>query len=687
MGRKRKVSAAESLPAAAVDKPAAAPAAALPREVGDGGAAPVAVLALLMLLAPALGVPHEEMLQDTLKSMLVAFAALLAALLLVWSQRRRAEPMRWHDSLWLPIALMAYALGSMAWSHTYLAGVEAVRWFLFALLAWVALNTLSLSRLPRLAVGIHTGAVAAALWAALQFWVDLALFPQGPGPASTFVNRNFFAEFAVCTLPFGFWLWARAGRSAMVALLALSNGFVIVAILMTGTRAALIALAVQLVLVFPLVAWRYRTQLACASWRPGLRLLAAGALFATVAGLGAIPTGNPRIAGEGMGMTALERAFKRGQAIRADDESLGLRMQMWKATLAMVGDRPLAGVGAGAWESEIPRYQAEGAQLETDYYAHNEYLQLASEYGLLGWLVLLLLAAWLLRCAWRTWLERGPEGAARAVLLAALLAFCIVSSIGFPWRLAVTGALFALCLGALAASDVRLAVAGAGGGRALPWSARRAQAALAALAVASAMALYISQQAARAEELIVGAARRAKTIADSPNPRDPRWAPGKREVLEMIREGIAIHPHYRKITPIVADEMSRWGDWHNAIWIWDSVLQSRPYVVAILGNVAKGHVITGQPEKAWPYLERAKRLQPRAAAIRAIELAMLIHSNRQREALALGRQLMAQGVVDAEVLRAVLFVAQRHGDGQAVAEVMQWQARLAARRQTSSSSK
>ncbi len=115
---------------------------------------------------------------------------------------------------------MAYALGSMAWSHTYLAAVEAIRWFIFSLLLWLGLNTLSRERLPLLALAVHGGAVVASLWAALQFWTSLPLFPQGPHPASTFVNRNFFAEFAVCTLPFGAVLLARSRRSAEAVLIA-----------------------------------------------------------------------------------------------------------------------------------------------------------------------------------------------------------------------------------------------------------------------------------------------------------------------------------------------------------------------------------------------------------------------------------------------------------------------------------
>ena len=56
--------------------------------------------------------------------------------------------------------------------------------------------------------------------------------------------------------------------------------------------------------------------------------------------------------------------------------------------------------------------------------------------------------------------NRTPEGLAeahlRAIVLTSLLAFLIVSNIGFPWRLASTGCLFALGLALLAASDSRL---------------------------------------------------------------------------------------------------------------------------------------------------------------------------------------------------------------------------------------
>ena len=198
------------------------PASLLPRRL-DPASWPAAALALMMLVLPAVGVPSELMLQDTLKSALVAFGVLAAALVFVWQQRQRTAPLLWHGLVWLPLALMVYALGSMAWSHTYLAGVEAIRWFLLSLLLWLGLNTITRENLPMIAWGIHGGALVASVWAVSQFWFDFGLFPQGPMPASTFINRNFFAEYAVSALPFSVYVLANLRASRWLAPAALST--------------------------------------------------------------------------------------------------------------------------------------------------------------------------------------------------------------------------------------------------------------------------------------------------------------------------------------------------------------------------------------------------------------------------------------------------------------------------------
>ena len=657
---------AKKKPSAAVARPQ--PAAA------DAPAAPV-LLALTVLLAPALGVPGEEMLQDTLKSTIVAFGTLGAAMLFLFANRGTRQPLRWHGIVWLPLLLMAYALGSMAWSHTYLAGVEAIRWFLFALIAWLALNTFTRERLPLIAWCAHGGAVLASLWAVLQFWFALSLFPQGPQPSSTFINRNFFAEFVVCALPFSALLLARARAPGMALGLAASIGFVLTALLMTGTRSALVALWLQVLVVLPVIAWRCRAQFAFAQWPARLRLLVPAVLVGTVLALGAIPTQNRNILEEGHGATALARGFKRAQSIGPQDHSLGIRMLMWRATANVIEARPLTGVGAGAWESEVPLYQEEGAQLETDYYVHNEFLQLGAEYGVVGWIFLLLLVACLLLAAWRSWGAAGAEADAerpwRAVLLCSLLALMVVSSIGFPWRLASTGALFALCLGALAASDTRLGFTRPLLARPLRWSPAVGHASLAATAACLVLALVITQKAAESERKLVTAARIALSISATGDPNHPRYQQARRQMLQLVREGVAINPHYRKVTPVVADELARWGDWKNATWIWESVLQSRPNVVAILTNAARGHDVMGDTARARMYLERAKRIQPRATVVRSLEVILLTRDHQEALAMQRAKEALDAGVADFDLVNAYAILAWRARDYPLALELLQ----------------
>ena len=193
-------------------------------------------------------------------------------------------------------------------------------------------------------------------------------------------------------------------------------------------------------LVLPVVFMVYRKQFNLYHWDSRKRSLAIGVLLASVVAMGVIHSGNPKLLADSqaLGSSAFDRAFKRTASIGADDYSLNI-MQ--------------------------PLYQTPAAQLETDYYVHNEILQLMAEYGLVGWIFLLLLLSYLLMSAWRTLTNRTPEGLSeaplRAIALASMLAFLIVSNIGFPWRLASTGCLFALCLALLAASDSRLSFRGA----------------------------------------------------------------------------------------------------------------------------------------------------------------------------------------------------------------------------------
>jgi O-antigen ligase len=617
------------------------------------------VLAWTLFLVPALGVPSELMLQDTLKSAVAAFGILIAALVFFWQQRNRTQPLLWHGLVWLPLALMAYALGSMVWSHTYLAGVEAIRWFLLSLLLWLGLNTLSRENLPTVIWGMHAGAVVASLWVALQFWFDWRFFPQGAPPASTFINRNFFAEYAVCVLPFSVWLLTNMRVSRWLVWMALSIALQVVSIMMTGTRSALAAL-LGLGVVFSVILIKYHRQCSFGHLARIYKATAAIILVAFIGIMGSIPSGNPQVIGEKTGTTALQRSFLRTASMAKPSEytegSFSIRAQMWMATARMVLANPLTGVGAGAWEVQIPLYQRTYTVLETDYYAHNEFLQLLSEYGVVvGGMVLAFLLAYLLHAAGSTWHLRGAYAAhapLRAFTLASVLALLIVSNAGFPWHLAGCGAVLALGLAILARSDARLGQQERFFASSLRWRPLYSHVALAATVSSTGLAAYVTQQAVLAEYQLLHAILLANSLKMSQRTDTPTLPDRRAEMLQSARNGIAINPHYRKLTAELAEPFAAAGEWKDAIWILESVAASRPHVAAIWTGLAMGYSQLNQQDRAQAALQQVQRVKPNAISTQTLEVILLNQSGEQAQAASRLQSAFDQGEFNFDMVQA-----------------------------------
>ncbi|HEY8356805.1 MAG TPA: hypothetical protein VIL30_05020, partial [Ramlibacter sp.] len=103
-------------------------------------------------------------------------------------------------------------------------------------------------------------------------------------------------------------------------------------------------------------------------------------------------------------------------------------------------------------------------------------------------------------------------------------------------------------------------------------------------------------------------------------------------------------------------------DWANATWIWESVLQSRPNVVAIRTNAARGRSSMGQPQAALAHLEQARRIQPQAPAVRSLEVVLLARNGEDAKALAAAKDALANGIHDYDLLNAAFILAWRAGD-------------------------
>lgn len=611
------------------------------------------VLAIMLALVPAAGMPTELVLQDTLKSAIVSTGTLAGMWVWWWAQRKQAcLTVQWHGILLLPLALMAHALGSMAWSHTYLAGVEAARWAVLGLLMWLVVQAAHPDHWMRLVWGIHWGAVGASAWAAAQFWGNLEWFPQAAAPASTFANRNFFAEYAVCALPFSVLALAQTSKPTWRQPMALLVAFNAVALMATGTRSAILALlCITPALVW--VLWRYRNQLAWGQW--SRRSLAAALIVGMIGvlALGSLRSQHP----ESLGQTALTRSWLRAASMAEKtvyaEGSFSYRSMMWNGTARMLMGEPWLGVGAGAWEVYIPLYQGPSANEEPDYYAHNEYLQLLAEYGLpVGGGVLAVLLAYLLLAARNTWRLplSTPDASLRAIALTSLLALAVVSLAGFPWRLASTGALLTVCLGLLACTDRRLVLSDTlgGGTHRLALGARTWVGV--GLVGASLLGLGIAVQAMRAETLImrsIYALNQAERHMTSDPVTSERW---HTQGVALLQPGLAINSDYRKLASIPAEQLASLGDWRMTAAVLESIAHSRPHIANVWSNLVRAHAELGQAEPALAAWRELQRLQPNTPRTRAMELVALSRTGHEDEAVTKLVAYLDRGVVEPDLV-------------------------------------
>jgi O-antigen ligase len=125
-----------------------------------------------------------------------------------------------------------------------------------------------------------------------------------------------------------------------------------------------------------------------------------------------------------------------------EDFTADTRAQIWRESTQIIAAYPLFGVGLGGFQSAFYRYQ-EVAPLNTVNYAHNDYLQLMTELGVVGFGVLVVLAVRVFRNAARAALS--PLGTRRRYLgtacLGAFTALALHSLVDFnlyiPANLAV----------------------------------------------------------------------------------------------------------------------------------------------------------------------------------------------------------------------------------------------------------
>jgi len=154
-----------------------------------------------------------------------------------------------------------------------------------------------------------------------------------------------------------------------------------------------------------------------------------------------------------MGGQELATKMAQGEGV-VEPEAGTTRTQIWSSTWQLIKHRPLTGVGFGTYFLAIPQFQTGSGRLKLEQ-AHNDYLDLAANGGLIAVLIALCfvgLVVWRARAS----LKSGDSFRRAAALgaIAALISVAVHSFVDFG--LQVTGiAVIALAMTVIAVVDVR----------------------------------------------------------------------------------------------------------------------------------------------------------------------------------------------------------------------------------------
>jgi O-antigen ligase/Flp pilus assembly protein TadD len=249
-----------------------------------------------------------------------------------------------------------------------------------------------------------------------------------------FVHNNMAADFATALAPLALAALIAAGSGAFRLAWGVALAGVLAYLGLLGSRAGLAGAVLGLLVTG--VLFRMRARFARSGPPSRRMLIVAGALVL----VGAVLPLSEKA--RGVAKDAYYGTVKLTGLQLADT---AFRMELWRKTLEMAGEHPLAGVGAGNFPVQFPRFERLQAAKP---HAHDDSLQMLAELGVPGLLIFLALFVSLALLLWRA---QSSGDRARSALVAGLLgllvAFVVAGLFEVPFALGATGLCFAWLLG------------------------------------------------------------------------------------------------------------------------------------------------------------------------------------------------------------------------------------------------
>jgi len=354
------------------------------------------------------------------------------------------------------LSFIAICVLSLIWSNSFFISLKELPLFLAGpLLYFVITNSINDERQINriLDILLLVGGLF-GIYGIFQYnGIDFSFWAQNIGRQQVFGlfgNVNFFAEYLIVPLPIAVSLFLVSQNKfkkilLLIAILAMGSSLIA-----TFTRGSYLSLGSALIFMFFLFLISHGKGFIKNNIKIFIIILVA---IIIITFLFVVPTSLNRSG------TVISKIKERASIRELINEfSFGRRTAIYKFTTLMIKDRPLLGSGIGTYKYNTLRYQAEFfAQGENrSLYphgfadkAHNEYLQLWAELGIIGLGIFIWLMISYFRFGLKILRKIKDESRQGIIigLMGAVVTVLVDSIFGFPLHLPATIVLFWLALG------------------------------------------------------------------------------------------------------------------------------------------------------------------------------------------------------------------------------------------------
>ncbi|MFA5420314.1 MAG: O-antigen ligase family protein, partial [Bacteroidales bacterium] len=427
----------------------------------------------LLLVVPLLS--SHATLDPGLLIRFLGLQLILALLLVQWVVNKQFKLRGLKSSLWIVWLLFAvYTVIRLLWGNSYSDSFfEWMKILSYQLLLFLLIQNYSFKELQKgIAWSLSILGVILAIWGLVEL-VEVMQSGKLNIPLSTyqvktvFGHRNLFLQILFLTLPFQLYLAVTEKSKTFSALIVTFSSLSLFLLIVLSNRTIWLSLVVIILLFTGFVLWKKRQK-------PTF-LLILNKPFRWI-GITFSATLLFSVLFFALFTVTDEAGSHAGNILKLDNGSGKDRIELWKRTLQIIEENPAFGCGAANWKIEMLKYGNKGLVSENNvtFYQrpHNDFLWIASEYGLFGGIIYILgflLAFYLALSQIKNQQETRRQLFFLSVLFA-LTGFTLFSFFSFPHERIVSNILLFTLFALLISGNAETKIETTGSkNRKLPW--------------------------------------------------------------------------------------------------------------------------------------------------------------------------------------------------------------------------